>query len=770
MHSLSVKHRVELETGSAISPEIIAERDYFTATRAHELPAAFADYQCRPGLVIPILDITGKVVGWHLKADAPRRNKDGKPLKYDTAKDGRQCLDISLRVLPLLGDPSVPLWITEGEKKVDSGLSHRIPCIIGVLGVWSWRGTNELGGKIALADWEGIALDGRVVVLAFDSDVVTKASVQAALNRLSAFLKLRGAEVRYLVLPSTPDGTKCGLDDAFACGMQLAEVERHIVPHLPDSEPEWEQPTPLDDPTGPPFPLGALPGIVVEFVTAVAEEIQTPPDLAAIVALGTLSAAAGGKYEVVIPEQGWSEPVHIQAVAVAEPGTRKSGIFRRMTVPIVAYERDVQPDECRALAQWESGDRSLVKALASAENAASKPREGTLTDTEAVHMSAVGALEAHKAKRPRITRIITDDATPEAVKTLLAEQGGAIAAMSAENAFLSNTAGGRYSDAPNLDVLLNGHAGDSIRVDRKGKPSEIVDRTCLTLCLMVQPQVIRDLGKSPGFIARGGAARLLTCFPEDILDHRRIDVTPVAPALSTAWSRTVTAIVSRTPSLQDGAYVPWSLALAADALHTFRAYHTQHEPRMAREGALGDIRDWGGKQCGAVSQHDFPERVPISAHTLRQAITIVTYFEQHARVMYRLMHGRSEHGDARTVFAALQRLGTPTTRRDLHRLLQNCTGFASARGLDAPLSVLEEHGFIKKPERRSGDKGGRPSEPIHLNPLIMDDKTDTTSMQHQAGGDSVSFVSPFQRQPVVATIRDESPSATGTDDYFEEEI
>ena len=43
-------------------------------------------------------------------------------------------------------------------------------CCIALLGVWSWRETNEHGGKTALPDWELIALNGRDVYITFDSD------------------------------------------------------------------------------------------------------------------------------------------------------------------------------------------------------------------------------------------------------------------------------------------------------------------------------------------------------------------------------------------------------------------------------------------------------------------------------------------------------------------------------------------------------------------------------------------------------------------------
>lgn len=207
LSTLSKKHHMELEAESAISSEIVAERGYFTATTGRDVPDLFADYQRRPGLVVLIRDTTGNVVAAQLKADEPRYSKDGKLIKYDTAVNGRQCLDIPLRVRAFLGDPSLPLWITEGAKKVDSALSHGIPCIIGLQGVYGWRGRNEYGGTTALPDWEAIALNDREVVLAFDSDVMTKAPVRGALDRLSAFLKQRGARVQYLVLPFLdPDG------------------------------------------------------------------------------------------------------------------------------------------------------------------------------------------------------------------------------------------------------------------------------------------------------------------------------------------------------------------------------------------------------------------------------------------------------------------------------------------------------------------------------------------------------------------------------------
>jgi hypothetical protein len=195
MPMVADRHRLELEVGSAIAPEVIAERGYYTAENADYVPAAFADYQRRPGLVIPIRDTTGEIATYQLKADHPRV-KDGKPIKYETATNGRLCIDVPRQALPLLREPDVPLWITEGAKKVDSALSNGIPCVIGLLGVWNW-----LSKGVALPDWRDIALRGRSVTIAYDSDVMTKDGPRRAIKELSTWLITRGATIDNLMLP-----------------------------------------------------------------------------------------------------------------------------------------------------------------------------------------------------------------------------------------------------------------------------------------------------------------------------------------------------------------------------------------------------------------------------------------------------------------------------------------------------------------------------------------------------------------------------------------
>src|SRR5262249_41574699 len=146
--------------------------------------------QNAPALTIPIWNVHGDRATYQARPDTPRV-KDGKLLKYETPSGARMALDVPPAVRSDLLNPAIPLFITEGARKADAGVSAGLCCIAG-LGVWNWRGTNEWGGKTALPYWEMVAFKaangvGRDVFIVFDSDVMLKESVHLALKRLKPF-------------------------------------------------------------------------------------------------------------------------------------------------------------------------------------------------------------------------------------------------------------------------------------------------------------------------------------------------------------------------------------------------------------------------------------------------------------------------------------------------------------------------------------------------------------------------------------------------------
>jgi hypothetical protein len=135
---------------SAIDPAMIAERGYRTVTTKAELARlGFSRSQERvPTLVIPIYGPAGEIVSYQSRPDEPRI-KAGKVVKYEMPSGSRMVLDVHPGARSLLGDPRIPLFVTEGVKKGDALASLGL-CAVALLGVWNFRGRNDRGGKTAL--------------------------------------------------------------------------------------------------------------------------------------------------------------------------------------------------------------------------------------------------------------------------------------------------------------------------------------------------------------------------------------------------------------------------------------------------------------------------------------------------------------------------------------------------------------------------------------------------------------------------------------------
>jgi hypothetical protein len=233
--NLLPQHR-ELIDRSAISEDVARARGYRSVSTKSELhQLGFSPRQCRiPALLIPVWNAAGEIANYQIRPDEPRVNERGKAVKYETPKNSRMILDVPPPARAWIGDPKRPLFITEGIRKADAAVSIGL-CCVDLLGVWNWRGTNEHGGKVALPDWEYIALSDRQVYICFDSDAATKPEVCEAMARLKSFLEQRKATVDIIRLPVGEGGAKVGLDDFLVAGHgihDLLSLVSHDLPRL----------------------------------------------------------------------------------------------------------------------------------------------------------------------------------------------------------------------------------------------------------------------------------------------------------------------------------------------------------------------------------------------------------------------------------------------------------------------------------------------------------------------------------------------------------
>jgi replicative DNA helicase len=534
-------------------------------------------------------------------------------------------------------------------------------------------------------------------------------------------------------------------------------VLAHLAGELADTttagvgESGWTPPFPLGA-TGtlPPFPVEVLPGWLGEYVAAVATATQTPPDLAGMLALAVLATVAAGAVEVE-PRPGWQEPLCLFVAVGMDAGARKSSVFTAMTRPLAEFERQQAAAALPAITETATLRRVAEQAAAAAEAAAAK---APADQAEAKQAEAVArAAEAANLIVPPLPRWLADDATPEALAGLLATHGR-IALLSPEGDVFDQMAG-RYNQhaGPNLGVYLKGHAGDLLKVDRRGRPPEYVQRPCLTIGLTVQPEVLRGLADRPGFRGRGLLARFLYSLPPSLVGRRQPGASPVPATVADRYAVELQALAASLTSPPGQG--PTVLTLDPAAGELLLGFELELEPRLAAGGGdLAQLAGWAAKLAGATCRlagllhlarhlrHGWTQ--PIGADTFAGALRLAGYLVEHARAVFDLMGADPRLDDARWLLDWISRTNRAQfSRRDAHAAAPRGR-FRKATDLDPALRLLEEHGYLRRVDAdRPGPKGGRPASPRFLvNPLPRATEPAEPTKPHPPTGSvgSVGFV------------------------------
>lgn len=491
---------------------------------------------------------------------------------------------------------------------------------------------------------------------------------------------------------------------------------------VPPDEPlhEWDPPVPLDGgATTEPFPVGALPPWLGSMVEAVAATSATPTDLAGPLGLGVLATVCGGRVEVE-PQAGWLEGANVFVMCVMEPGERKSAVFNLMNAPLNEHERILAEDtlEARMLAAQQL--RIAEARLTRAEKAAAGADDPDLAAAAAEAARAVA--DIHVPPEPRL---YTDDVTSEALAGLLAEHGGRMAVLSADPALFA-IAAGRYSNgAANLEVYLKGHANDPLRVDRRGRASERVDRPALTVVVTVQPAVLREAGRNAQFRGRGLLDRFLYTVPRSMIGYRPTRTPALSDEVAGAYRD---AVLQRAQTLDARPNPPLILRLDPDAVAVLDHWREDLERQQRRGEDLAGLRGWASKLGGAtvriagllhVARHvGVGLERPIDAGTMGSAIELARYFVPHARVAFDLMGDDPALDLARRIVTWLElEQRASFSRRDV---LREVRPRPHAKEAAAALGILESYGYVAAEDREPGI--GRPSMHYAVNPAVLGQK------------------------------------------------
>ena len=404
----------------------------------------------------------------------------------------------------------------------------------------------------------------------------------------------------------------------------------------------------------PAFPVDALPEWIGYMVDSVSATMQTDPAMAATQAIAVLATCTGGHVRIEV-RKGWEEPTNLWCLTTADPGERKSAVQNRMFEPIMDEEQTGTQagtqGHVTALAQKAIAEAKATRAIKLAASPPVKkdgnknPIPTTPEDMKQFAEAAeVAAREAEAVIVPPIPRLIADDITPEAMATVLAEQGGRLAVISAEGGIFGLLAGRYTGGQPNLTAWLKGHAGDFLRVDRKNSEPEFVARPALTVSLMIQPIVLRDIASNPTFRGAGLLARFMYALPESMLGRRTVDAPPVRLDAAHEYDSNMRSIAANLVWCTGD---PMTIRLTPAAAELEKKFERDIEAQLGPTGELAALTDWGGKYVGAVmriaamlhcAEHfDRFHAVDVSADTVKNAIQIGEYFRQCAIIAFERM-------------------------------------------------------------------------------------------------------------------------------------
>ena len=492
----------------------------------------------------------------------------------------------------------------------------------------------------------------------------------------------------------------------------------------------------------PEFPLHALPAEIRRFVEAIAEETQTPADLAALAALGVLSSAALGPIEVDCG--AWHEESLGLYLFVAMPSAdRKSTVLKAAIAPLRAIERELQERSAQPRREHKRRREILLGRQASLTKTAAGQRDPDARKIAEAELTEVDA-ELEKLGEPVTPRMLADDATAEALGGLLAKHGR-IAVIAAEAPLIANLTG-RYSEkgVANLDLVNKAYSGEPTQIDRKNREPELIERPLMAITFTVQPHVLdafagHDTARQQGFVGRFGLV-----LPKSRVGRRLSKVQRAPANVHTAWAETVRRVSTANPltqltelggSARSGGHSVGSVSESADtsfnlllslsfgARELLDELREGLEPRLGEDGDLFLVADWIGRHPGRIVRiagllhlaQGRAEEEEISAATMGSALEIGEYLLAHSLAALII---RDERMRRHIRWLAAWREET-VSQRDLHRGPLGSRGSAEdARALAEELVAVSALRPVHPAPRMPGQPGQPASPTYEINPRL----------------------------------------------------
>jgi hypothetical protein len=333
-----------------------------------------------------------------------------------------------------------------------------------------------------------------------------------------------------------------------------------------------------------------LPGIAGEMARQIARvtTAQNEP-LAAASCLAVVSASIGAGLEVGTGGERRTRG-NLYALAIAASGTGKGESYKLAADPfeqleaqaIATFEEQTRPHLTASLQVADSRAKRLVAAAAKetdrhARIGAEMECRQAMTEKEDLQR----ALEAAPAWK-------VADVTKEKLAVIMAGQPGeAVASLSSEARGIFSIVKGKYSsEGGDEDFYCSAYSGDSVTVDRVGRPRVTLRRPCLSILWMVQPDAARKAFGDSSLTESGLLPRFLTFDPKAEPQVSDAPPAPIPQACKAGWANLIGALVDTYRLRGDE---PRIATVTPEATALLAEYERENIRRRQSTGDLPDL-------------------------------------------------------------------------------------------------------------------------------------------------------------------------------------
>ncbi len=479
----------------------------------------------------------------------------------------------------------------------------------------------------------------------------------------------------------------------------------------------------LPDP--PDFPIEALPSVLADLTMEVSNSIKVPPALVAAASLAYTGLAIGRNIYYFLKE-GVDGRANLYMLIFAARGERKSSVESLLKKPFDKWLIEQSKEYNQVLNDNEIATKRKNVLM----NKLSK--EDDFNSKESADMrDKIQDICLNMDDDPPNPNIFSNNITQEALLQKLSVCGGTVAIFSDDGrASLKMIMGTRYSkdgDAQD-EVFLDGYDGSkTLSYERSGRSIAPIERPCIGLMLMCQPDMLQFLGNKKEVFDSGFASRCLFCFPESWVGKRNadgslkrdIDDVELSKETMKRYSDMICKFMNR--AYQNYNKEPEYIGLSTEAKDFWKEHYREIEGESCEGGKhyatlAVAIRYPNQTLRLALLMSQVEEHSQITLMDIKNAKNLIDYFIINAQRCYSYMNEMAMPDDAwKIINYWLKTKKYSCSLRDMYR---PC-GITSERANEV-IALLEKRNFCRRatPKEKVG-AGRTPSDLYEINPELF---------------------------------------------------